>query len=312
MKYAFKIILLFLLVLTVRSMAQTSAEIMNFWDNSYLVNPAAFNPKFKSEILVSHRSQWVGMPGAPQTNYVSATLSSENLKSQVGVKLISDRIGYYALNDYDLAYSYFIRFKHSQLNFGISGTFTSLQHDISKIYSEEMNDPVIAMNIQNKYSFDTNIGMEYISGNVRTGFSSNRFLELFTQDRERNIRNNTNYLYALYRGQSTGLINFGYGMALINNSVMTVADINVSTFIRMYSDAEPIQLGVSYRTTNQLGFQSGIYIGKNFKVLYSYEIDNSKIGMRTGGNHELMLRFRFERNRQWGYRHYYENLLFSY
>ena len=316
MKFTIKRLLL-LLLLTVSIFplvlfGQSSPEIINFWDNSYLINPASINPKYKSEIIVSHRSQWVGLEGAPQTNFVAAALSSEKLKSQIGVKIVSDKIGYYSLTDCNLAYSYFIRFRKSRLNFGISGIFSALVLDASKIYSEVENDPILFMRINNNYKFDADLGMEYVQENFRVGFSSNRIFDIFADNSNPNLRNNTNYLYTLYRQQSDNFINFGVGLSIINNKFATLAEVNLSTFIRPDPESNPFQLGVSYRTNKQISFQTGIYIGANLKLLYSYEIDYSKLGLRTGGTHELMLRFRIERNRQWGFRHYYDNLNFDY
>ncbi len=311
MRFTKKQILLTVTIFPLVLFGQTS-EIINFWDNSYLINPASINPKYTSEIFLSHRSQWVGLEGAPQTYYAAATLSSEKFKSQIGVKIVSDKIGYFSLTDCNLAYSYFIRFRKSRLNFGISGIYSALALDASKIYSEVENDPVMAIRINKVSKFDADLGMEYVQENFRVGFSSNRIFGLFADKSNPNLRDNTNYVYALYRQQTDKFINFGAGLSLINNKFATLAEVNLSTFIRPDAESNPFQLGVTYRTNKQISFQTGIYIGANLKLLYNYEIDYSPLGLRTGGTHELMLRVRIERNQQWGFRHYFENLNFDY
>jgi type IX secretion system PorP/SprF family membrane protein len=304
----FLLITIFPLVL----FGQTSSEIINFWDNSYLINPASINPKYKSEFIFSRRSQWVGLEGAPQTIYAAASLSSEDYKSQIGMKIVSDKIGYYSLTDCNLAYSYFIRFRNSRLNFGISGILSSLAVDVSKIYVENPIDPIMFMKLNNRLHFDADLGMEYVQEDFRIGLSSNRIFEVFAANDNPNFRNNTNFIYALYRQDKDKIINFGFGLSLINNRFATQAEVNLSTFIRPYSDSNPFQLGISYRTSKQISFQTGVYLGDNIKLLYNYEINYSLFGLQTNGTHELMLRFRIKRDRQWGHRHYFENLEFNY
>lgn len=102
-------------------------------------------------------------------------------------------------------------------------------------------------------------------------------------------------------------------MAVINNHASTQVEINLTTFIRYdISDTDPLQIGVSMRTWRQFAAHAGVYIGDNIKLLNTYELSKGILGSYNGSSHEILLRYRLQRNKQWGHQRYFESRLFDY
>jgi type IX secretion system PorP/SprF family membrane protein len=87
-------VLIFVLILTASaSFAQQDAQFTQYMYNTININPAYAGSRGVMSIFGLHRTQWVGLDGAPVTNAVS--LNSPIGESNVGIGLsaINDRIG---------------------------------------------------------------------------------------------------------------------------------------------------------------------------------------------------------------------------
>lgn len=292
--------------------SQTKPQLINFWDNTYLINPASVTPKYRSEFLISNRSQWVGLKGAPKTLMVTGSICSTDFTSQLGAKVVSDKIGYSDITAINLIYSYYIDFSYSRLSFGLLGNYTNFSFDPTQITSFETNDPYLnfAYGVKNKINSD--LGVEYTLESSKMGFSVINMFDFFNFTNKNNFNQNVNYIYYIYRSKSVRLFNLGTGFALINNKINTQFEFNVNSYIRYDLDEMPMQLGLTVRTWNQFALNAGLYLSDNIKLLYTYELDRSFLGQKTNGTHELMLRYRINRDRMWGFRNYLENQKFFY
>lgn len=297
----------------IQSLGQTNPQLINFWDNSSLINPAAAHPKSLAEFSFANRKQWIGIEGAPETLYATASYCSNTFNSQIGLKIISDKIGYSDITDFSLAYSYMIRTDLTRIVFGLAGSYTNYGYDPTKIELYDQSDPYANSAYDLKSRYNADLGLEFANDKFRAGMSCNKIFSLFAQKNKPELNDNINYFYFLYRQQSNNLVNFGYGLALIQSGYTTQAELNLNSFIHIdeFSDS-PIQLGVSYRTRKHIGVMGGIYITQDFKLLYTYEINQNTLGISSGGTHEFVIRYRIGRNKQWGFRNYWENQLYNY
>jgi len=299
-----------MLLQTIIVFGQVNPQLINFWDNTYLINSASVTPKYMSEFIVSNRSQWVGVQGAPKTMMFTGSYCNTDFTSQIGAKIVSDKIGYSDITAASLIYSYYIDFAFSRLSFGLTGNYTNFNFDPTKITSFETSDPYLNFAYEVKNKINSDVGIEYTARTSKIGLSAVNLFDLFSN--KNNFNQNINYLYYVYRSQNDALFNLGYGLALINNRFNTQLEFNINSYIRYDLDELPIQLGVTIRTWNQYAFNGGLYLGENIKILYTFELNRSDFGQQTNGTHELMLRYRINRARNWGSKNYFENLLFHY
>ena len=68
--------------------AQIDTQFSQYWALPGYYNPAAAGSSDKLNILTSTRQQWIGMPGAPQTYFVTGDMPFKFLKQNHGVGLI--------------------------------------------------------------------------------------------------------------------------------------------------------------------------------------------------------------------------------
>ena len=83
-----------LLLVSVMSYAQQDSQFTQYMYNTININPAYAGSRESMSIFALHRSQWLGLEGAPITNTASINTSINGSNVGLGVSLISDKIGY--------------------------------------------------------------------------------------------------------------------------------------------------------------------------------------------------------------------------
>ncbi|TDE27436.1 MULTISPECIES: PorP/SprF family type IX secretion system membrane protein, partial [Flavobacterium] len=75
------------------SFAQQDAQFTQYMYNTINVNPAYAGSRGALSIFALHRTQWVGLDGAPVTNAVSVNTPLNATNLGLGVSIINDKIG---------------------------------------------------------------------------------------------------------------------------------------------------------------------------------------------------------------------------
>ena len=149
-------VLIFVLILTASaSFAQQDAQFTQYMYNTINVNPAYAGSRGVMSIFGLHRTQWVGLDGAPVTNAVS--LNSPIGESNVGIGLsaINDRIGPTVENTLSADISYTIQASESyKLSFGVKATGNFFNLDVSDLTPEQAGD----QSLVNYSKFSPNVG----------------------------------------------------------------------------------------------------------------------------------------------------------
>ena len=73
--------------------AQQDAQFTQYMYNTININPAYAGSRGSMNIFALHRTQWVGLDGAPVTNTVSLNTPIKESNLGLGVSVISDKIG---------------------------------------------------------------------------------------------------------------------------------------------------------------------------------------------------------------------------
>ena len=72
------------------------------------------------------RKQWASFPGSPVTFGATGAFYLEDYRTQVGMKVLKDKIGYLNTFDVSLSYAYTLRLSwNSFLNMGVAGSWQS-------------------------------------------------------------------------------------------------------------------------------------------------------------------------------------------
>ena len=102
------------------SNAQQDAQYTQYMYNTISVNPAYAGSRGVMSIVGLHRSQWVGLDGAPRTQTISAHTPLNRSKVGLGLNVTNDEIGPSTETYFDGIVSYTINTSYrGKLSFGL-------------------------------------------------------------------------------------------------------------------------------------------------------------------------------------------------
>jgi type IX secretion system PorP/SprF family membrane protein len=113
----------------------------------YMFNPIGVNPGYagRREVLSAvlvHRSQWIGLEGAPETQAFSLNMPLNNKKMGVGLQIVNDKIGAHTTQTLKATYAYRLKLGNGKLAFGLSGGILNYNFDWGKIDYKQQEDVV--------------------------------------------------------------------------------------------------------------------------------------------------------------------------
>jgi type IX secretion system PorP/SprF family membrane protein len=151
------LIILVLILSISTSYAQQDAQFTQYMYNTININPAYAGSRDVMSIFALHRTQWVGLDGAPTTNTVSINTPVTGSNVGLGLSIINDKIGPSDENNIAIDFSYTIYTSDTyKLAFGLKASANLLNIDFSKLNQYDKNDYVFDINVDNKLS--PNIG----------------------------------------------------------------------------------------------------------------------------------------------------------
>lgn len=294
MKIKKSILLLILMLPAILSVAQSNIRLNNDWNKTYLINPGSIDDQGFVEFNMAARKQWVGFEGSPTTLFASGTLFLENQHTQYGLKVLQDKIGFTSVTDVDATYAYDVKLSKAwKLSMGVSLSYQGLAYDITEIQNPSGYDPVVANRLSNEENANSDIGFELTSKNYRFGIAGQNIFSLFFPINKLFL--NTNYVYAMYRDYNHDFFNLGYGVCGIQYSRFYQMEFNLTGYFKATPGTNPFQIGLVYRTFNEVGVLFGLDISPNLRASYSYDYNFSGISNASFGTHEMMLTYRLDK-----------------
>ena len=169
------ILLVFLVLFTVKAVAQQTVQFSQYVFNGLAVNPAYAGYKEDWTVNLSSRTQWVGLPGAPQTGVTSFDGTTGN-NNNVGLGLIAtfDRLGPETISSIYANYAYRLQLDEldtKRLCFGLA--FGAEQYSLngSEFNPIDAGDTGVPAGLVSKFTPDFRFGVYYYSPNVYIGAS---------------------------------------------------------------------------------------------------------------------------------------------
>jgi type IX secretion system PorP/SprF family membrane protein len=276
------------------SFAQQDAQFTQYMYNTININPAYAGSRGVMSIFALHRTQWVGLDGAPVTNTASINTPLNTKNLGLGVSIINDKIGPTDENTISADLSYTVPTSEKfKLSFGLKATANLFSLDASKL-NPVQSDPSIR-DYNNKFTPNVGAGIYYHSDKAYVGLSIPNFIETSRYDDNEVAIFKEKITYYLIGGYVFDLdYNLKFKPALLTKMVSGAplqVDVSGNFLIN-----DKFTVGVAYRwsaaVSAMVGFQitDGLYIG------YGYDLETTRLANYNAGSHEVFLRYDIFKN----------------
>jgi type IX secretion system PorP/SprF family membrane protein len=258
--------------------------------NTINVNPAYAGSRGVMSIFGLHRTQWVGLDGAPVTNAVSINTPINNSNLGLGVSLVNDRIGPTVDNAISVDLSYTIQASETyKLSFGIKATGNLFNLDVDRLNPENAGDESL-QNLNNEFSPNFGAGLYLHSDKMYFGLSVPNFLEdnRYSDNSVSVYKDRMNF-YAIggYVFDISSSVQFkpAFITKMVTGSPLQL-DVSGNFLIN-----EKFMLGIAYRWDAAVSALAGFQVSNGLFIGYGYDLETTKLRNYNSGSHEVFLRF---------------------
>jgi type IX secretion system PorP/SprF family membrane protein len=258
--------------------------------NALYFNPAYAGSRNTVSATLLAREQWVGMSGAPSTQYFSFHTPLKDQRIGLGFHLNNDKFGSRKKTSgyVDLSGSIRLNSKNDRLNIGLSAGLDDYAFGFNDLYAVDPNDPIATMSF-NKTVLNVGAGIYYFGKKHYVGLSVPMILDK-TEEFNGQLSNIATRHYFLTAGYVFRL-----------NAVL---DLKPSTIVKYVPGApltfdlnvsllayKKLWVGAMYRYDEGVGVNVAYVINKTFTVGYAYDYPINGLRTYQYGSHELMLQF---------------------
>lgn len=274
--------------------AQQDSQYTNYMYNTININPAYAGSRGVMSLFGMHRTQWVGLDGAPVTNVASINTPINNSNLGLGISFVNDRIGPSDENAISADISYTIQTSETyKLSFGVKGTANLLNVDYTKLNRYDLTDPQFQNNIDNKFSPNIGAGIYFHSDKLYAGLSVPNFLETEHFDDNVAATAKERMHYYLIGGYVFDLSdNIKFKPAFLTKLV-TGAPLQLDLTANFMFN-EKFVLGAAWRWDAAVSGLAGFQVNENWMIGYAYDAETTKLANYNSGSHEIFLRYEFK------------------
>lgn len=274
--------------------AQQDPLFTQYMYNVLSINPGYAGSRDALSVVGIHRSQWVGIEGAPSTQNITIHSPLKNRDFALGGSFIHDQVG--PTSQYggymDFAGRVWLSDK-ARLSLGIKAGFNYLQTDIVGL-GINSPDPAYNENI-NRLNPNVGFGLYYYTPNFFAGYSIPKFFE--------------NRLYDTPDGaEESDAREERHQYFIVGGVIPLGSDVKLqpSAFLRMVNGApasvdvtanflflEKLWVGGFWRYDSNVGMLAAFQLTPQFKLGVAYDYSLNELMEYTSGSFELMLTYDF-------------------
>ncbi|MEZ7497952.1 type IX secretion system membrane protein PorP/SprF [Flavobacterium sp. Arc3] len=290
-----RIIIIFTLAFTsLASFAQQDAQYTQYMYNTININPAYAGSRGAMSIFALHRTQWVGLDGAPVTNAVSINTPLNNSNLGLGLSLVNDKIGPTQENTFSADISYTVPTSETnKLSFGIKATANVFNLDASKL-NPQISDPTLH-DYGNKFTPNIGAGIYWHSDKAYVGLSVPNFIATNRYDDNEVAIFKEKINYYLIAGYVFDLsYNLKFKPALLTKLVEGAplqVDISGNFMLN-----DKFSLGLAYRWSAAVSAMAGFQVSDAIYIGYGYDFETTKLQNYNSGSHEIFFRYELFKN----------------
>jgi type IX secretion system PorP/SprF family membrane protein len=286
---------LVLFIVFVATYAQQDSQFTQYMYNTINVNPAYAGSRETMSVFLLHRTQWVGLDGAPVSNTASINTPISASNMGIGVSIVNDRIGPSDENNIAVDVTYSIPLSETfKLSFGLKGTANLLNIDFTKLNQYNKGDSSFESNIDNRFSPNIGVGFYLHSKNTYIGLSAPSLLE--TKHFDKAATGSSSHLakesvnYYFIAGHVIDLNSSLKFKPSILGKLVQGAPLQIDVSANFMIN-EKFVAGLAYRWSAAVSVLAGFQISDSWFIGYSYDFDTTRLAHYNSGSHELFLRY---------------------
>ena len=278
--------------------AQQDAQYTQYMYNTIAVNPAYAGQRGSLSVLGLHRSQWIGLEGAPKTQTLSLHSPLGILERMgIGFSIVNDKIGPTQETTISADFSYTVPVsENGNLSFGLKGSAHLLDVDYRKLDIYNSGDNLLSENI-NKFSPNVGVGLYYRHAETwYLGLSIPSLLETDHLDTKSlsTAKERINYYFiGGYVVDLTEDIKFkpAFLTKIISGAPLQV---DVSANFMLY---KKFIIGAAYRWSAATSVMAGFQVTDQMLIGFAYDREITELGssLFNDGSFEVFLRFELQK-----------------
>ena len=286
-----------LILLTGTTIAQQVPFSSQYYSNPFVTNPAFTGNHERVNAFLTHRSQWTGLSGAPQTSYLTLDGPIEAKNIGLGLNLYSDvtditsRVGAFANYSYKLKIN-----DDNNLFIGLAIGAINNKIDFSKAVVRDTDDPFLFTESQSKTAFSADFGLGYTFKKLEVGFCAPQILGN-TMKYKMTDNGSSYYTFARhYQGSVKYVFDVVKEKEITVYPLIMVRYATGSVFqydVNVVADWKKMGwFGITYHSNYAVAISGGLRY-KNIAVGYAYDLGISKVKKFTGATSEFLLSYTF-------------------
>jgi type IX secretion system PorP/SprF family membrane protein len=287
-------IFILVLLFTNSMYSQQDAQYTQYMYNTVSVNPGYAGSRGHISVAALHRSQWVGLDGAPKTQTFNIHSPIGYRGVGLGLSIVNDQIGPTSETSFDVDFSYTIYTSvEGRLSFGLKGSANLLDVRFSEL-NQFAPDQTLQQNIDNRLTPNIGAGVYYHTNRFYAGLSVPRFLETshFDESSLSTAKEQMNFYFITgYVWDVNPFLKFK--PALLTKVVQGAPlQVDVSANFMMN---EKFILGAAYRWDAAFSGMAGFQISNKFLIGIAYDKETTELGSArfNDGSFEVILRYDF-------------------
>ncbi|MDE3741398.1 type IX secretion system membrane protein PorP/SprF [Maribacter polysaccharolyticus] len=282
------------LFFTTKVQAQQDAQYTQYMYNTVSVNPGYAGSRGNASIAALHRSQWVGLDGAPKTQTLNIHSPIGYNGVGLGLSIVNDEIGPTSETYLDIDFSYTVKLSdEGKLSFGLKASGHLLDIRFSEL-NQYTTDQTLQQDIDNKFSPNIGAGVYYHTERFYAGLSVPRILEtshfdessLSTANEEMNFYMITGYVFDLNP-------NLKFKPTILTKMVKG-APLQVDLSANFLLNDKFI-LGGAYRWDAAFSGMFGFNVSESLLIGLAYDREVTELGSAAfnDGSFEIIFRYDF-------------------
>ncbi len=287
-------VLFFVMLSACTLYGQQDAQYTQYMYNTVSVNPGYAGSRGHLSVAALHRSQWLGLDGAPTTQTLNVHSPIGYRGVGLGFSVVKDDIGPTSETNFDIDFSYTIYTStEGRLSFGLKAGANLLDIRFSEL-NQFAPDVTLAQDIDNRFSPNFGAGVYYHTNKFYAGLSVPRFLEVshFEESSISTAREQMNfYLITGYVWDLNPNLKFKPTLLskLVQGAPLQV-DVSANFMLN-----DKFILGAAYRWDAAVSALVGFNISDGFFLGMAYDREITELGSVAfnDGSFEVILRYDF-------------------